>query len=230
MINDVSIPLILLGTNANILKIYELCIECGFTVAGIIDDDFYGQGQFCTIPVIDNEQNIANYVNRYQFICVTNWIPDSNPIYIRNRAKRDRQLALLESTNAILATVVSPLAQVSRYSTIGNGVVIDAFSVVEPGIIIADHVTIYANSYVGHGSRVGKNTVIQRHCFITSNVTIGNDVYFGLCSKVCRSHVTIENNTFIHPGLMLLRGTDINEEVSLVGKDLRKIYHNVVVE
>ena len=233
MINDISRPLILLGSNSNIFKIYELCISIGYTIAGIIDEDYYGQGEFNGISVIGTEQdlidNTAKYKEQYQFICITNSIPADDPAYTRNRFKRTRQLELLDKLVLPVATIISPQAQISVHSVIGKGVIIDAFSVIEPNVTICDYVTIYATSYVGHHSIVGRNTVIQRHCFITSAVIIENNVYFGLCSKICRSNVIIGSNTFIHPGLMLLRSTAINEEISLAGKDLRKIYHDVII-
>ena len=234
MINDIGRPLILLGTNSNIFKIYELCTSIGYTIAGIIDDDYYGQGEFNGIPVIGTEQdlinNVTEYKENYQFICATTWMADKVPVHIRNYEKRIRQINLLDRLDLPVATIISKQAQVSAYSIIGKGVFIDAFSVVEPNTAISDYVSVYANSYVGHGSTIGRNSLIQRHCFITSHITIDHDVYFGLCSKILRTHATIGAYTFVHPNLMLLRDTIAGEEISLVGKDLRKVYHNVVIE
>jgi hypothetical protein len=47
---------------------------------------------------------------------------------------------------------------------------------------------------------------------------------------VSRSKVTISAGTFIHPSLTMLRGTSTNEEVSIAGKDLRKVYQQIEVE
>ena len=41
--------------------------------------------------------------------------------------------------------------------------------------------------------------------------------------------MTIKQGTFIHPNIMLLRGTEQDEEISLVGKDLRKVYQPVEI-
>ena len=230
MINDISQPLIFLGTNSNIFKIYELAENIGYTVAGIIDDDYHGQGKFKDLPIIAKEQNIADLKDQYQFFCVTNWMPTNDSVTSRNRQKRRDYIDLLDRLELDVATLVSPLARVSKYSKLGKGVFIDDFAIVEPEIIIKDYVSMHPYSIVGHGSDIGRNSIIQRHCLITSSVTVENDVYFGLCSRVCRSEVTISSGTFIHPTLMLLRSTTKNEEVSLVGKDLRKVYQNVEIE
>ena len=226
-------PLVFLGSNSNIHKIYELGISAGYEVIGIIDDDYHGQGKFKEFTVIATEQelvdNTDNIQEKYQYICVTNWLTDKDSVALRNKEKRIKQINLLDSLPVQIATVISPLARVSNYSNIGVGTFIDDFVVVEPHVTIADHVAIHSFAFVGHNSNVGRNSVLQRYCFLTSNVTLENTVYLGLCSKILRSDVIIRQGTFVHPGLMLLRGTAVNEEVSLAGKDLRKVYQSVEI-
>ena len=230
MINNTSKPLVFVGSNLNIYKVYELVENIGITIAGIIDDDYHGQGNYNGIPIIARESDIDHIRNQYQFLCVTNWIPGTDPVVLRNNRKRQRIIDLLDSLNVEQATIISKLAQVSAKATIGKGVIIDAFAMVEPNVIVGDHTTIYAYSVIGHDSIIGYNNVIQRYCLITSSVNIQNNVYFGLCSRASRSKVTISSGTFLHPNLTLLRGTKFNEEISLVGKDLRKVYQNVEIE
>jgi hypothetical protein len=227
MINDTSRPLVFLGSNYNIYKLYELCASVGYEVVGIIDDDYHSQGQFKDIPVIAQESQIADYREQYQFICATNWMPGSDAE--RNRLKRQRLLDLMSELDLTTATVVSNLAQVSGRARLGAGVIIDAFAMIEPDVTVGDHTVVSAYSVIGHNSIIGRNNAVQRYCLITSDVTTENDVYFGLCSRVCRSHVTLQQGTFIHPNIMLLRGTEKDEEVSLVGKDLRKVYQPVEI-
>ena len=122
MINDISQPLIFLGTNSNIFKIYELAENIGYTVAGIIDDDYHGQGKFKDLPIIAKEQNIADLKDQYQFFCVTNWMPTNDSVTSRNRQKRRDYIDLLDRLELDVATLVSPLARVSKYSKLGKGV------------------------------------------------------------------------------------------------------------
>ena len=231
MINDISRPLILLGSNANIYKLYELCQSVGYTIAGIIDDDYLGQGSFKDIPIIYAEKELYErteyFCNNYQFFCATNWIPGSE--FKRNTDKRTKLLELLDSLELPVATIVSPLAQVSNYARLGKGIFVDAFATIEPMTTVADYCSFYPYSYLGHDSVVGKNTVIQRYSFITSDVTVEDHVYLGIYSQVSRSYTTIRSNTFLHPSITILRDTAVNEEISLAGRDLRKVYYKVEV-
>jgi UDP-3-O-[3-hydroxymyristoyl] glucosamine N-acyltransferase len=222
--NDSSRPLVLLGSNSNILKLIELAESCGVAVEGIIDDDYHGQGQYKGIPVIAQEQDIAQFADR-QFLCATNWTPD--PGSARNRQKRIKHLVLINQHTLTLATLVSPLAEVSRFSTIMPGTIVYPFASVEPEVVVGQHSILYDYSIVGHESRIGNNVVLQRHTLVTSLVTVENNVYMGLCSRACRSGTTIGNGTFVHPNIMILRGTEPNETVSLAS---RKTYPEVVVE
>jgi UDP-3-O-[3-hydroxymyristoyl] glucosamine N-acyltransferase len=223
--NDSSRPLVLLGSNSNILKLVELAESCGVPLAGIIDDDYHGQGQYKDIPVIAREQDIAKFAHTHQFLCATNWTPD--PGSARNREKRTRQLTLITQNNLPLATLISPLAAVSEYSVIQAGTIVYAFASVEPEVVVGQHSILYDYSIVGHESRVGHNVVLQRHVLVTSLVTVENNVYMGLCSRAGRSGTTLGNGTFVHPNIMILRGTDPNEVVSLAS---RKTYPEVIVE
>jgi hypothetical protein len=234
MINDTVKPLVFLGTNSNILKFYELAINVGYTVAGIIDDDYYGQGPFHGIPVIGREQDLIDNKDRYreqfQFLCTTNWVPDNYEVAARNRLKRRRQLNLLSGLDFDIATIVGYHAVVSEHAKLGAGVVVDDFAMIEPYVEISDHTLVYAYAVIGHETTVGTNCVIQRYCLVTSLVTIEDEVYLGLCSRVVRSDVTLASRTFLHPNLMLLRSTAPGESVSLAGRDLRKVYQPVLIE
>jgi UDP-N-acetylbacillosamine N-acetyltransferase len=234
MINDTLKPLVFVGTNSNILKFYELATSVGYTVAGIIDDDYYGQGPFHGIPVIGREQDLIDYKERYgsqfQFLCTTNWVPDNYEIAARNRLKRRRQLNMLDSLGFDIATIVGNQAVVSEHARLSPGVVVDDFAMVEPYVEIGPHTLVYAYAVIGHESRIGRNTVIQRYCLVTSLVTVNDDAYLGLRSSVVRSDVTVARGTFLHPNLMLLRSTEPGEIISLAGKDLRKVYQPVAIE
>jgi NDP-sugar pyrophosphorylase family protein len=216
--------LVLIGSNSNIFKLVELADACGVTVAGIIDDDYHGAGEYKGIPVIGCEQDIHRF-NNHEFLCATNWTPGADSA--RNRQKRARQLALIRQHDLPLATLISPLAVVSRHAVVQSGTVIYPFVTVEPEVVVGSHSILYDYSVVGHESQIGHNVVLQRQVLVTSLVTVENNVYMGMCSRACRSHTTLGDGTFVHPNIMLLRGTAPNEVVSLAG---RKTYAQVIIE
>ena len=227
MINDKSRPVIFIGTNSNILKLVELCERLGIVVGGIVDDDYAGVGQYKGIKVLGPESYIEQdpgITNFFQFICATNWVPDSYAVAERNRLKRQRQIQLIQDLGLRTATLVAPLATVSKHATLGQGVIVWDHATIEPEVMIGDYSQIYDYAVIGHESRIGSNVVVQRYCLVTSLVTLEDNVYLGLRSAVSRSDTVVAANTFLHPEIMLLRSTHAGEVVGLAGKDLRKAY------
>ena len=60
-INNNQKPLIFIGSNAVMGKLLDICDEHGILVAGIIDNDYYGnQDSVNGVPVIDTEHSFNN--------------------------------------------------------------------------------------------------------------------------------------------------------------------------
>lgn len=229
MINDTSKPLVFLGTNTCMWDIVDPAKKIGYNVVGVIDDDYHGQGEFQSLPVIAREEELSDPKwKNYQFFCATNWQPDDKlaPSQVRNRQKRNKYIKLLEDLDLPVASIVHPWASVISYNNhIGKGVYIDKFVSVGSNCNIGDYSTLWQSTTLAHDVVVGKNCVFQRFAMVAGDVVIKDNVYMGMCSVICRDNVVLEENTFIHPTLMLLRGTSPNEVVSLSGKDLRKVYN-----
>lgn len=234
MINNTAKPLVLVGSNSAIYKFTELFEDVGYNIAGIIDDDYLGQGSFMDIPILMSEQELKNNVNeynsKYQFICVTNWLPQKDSVTVRNKQKRIRITNMLNELRLDVATVVSPKACVSRRAKLGQGVIVDAMAVIEPGVSVGDYTLVYAHTLLGHDCTVGKSCVIGRYASIISFVTVEDMCYFGHFSRANKPETIISTGTWLYPSIMIHRSTEPNEEVSIVGKDLRRVYNEWIEE
>jgi UDP-3-O-[3-hydroxymyristoyl] glucosamine N-acyltransferase len=227
-------PLIFLGSNYNLHWFIEIAESAGFVVAGMIDDDYHGQGHFQDIPIVACEQELADnpeHWNQYQFFCATNWQPAEvqDQYQERNQNKRARLIDLMETHGYDVATIVSPRAEVCRYNvTLGRGVFIDSFCYVASNVEIGDYTMVYGFSVVADLCTIGRDCVLQRRTLITGDVRLGDSVYMAVGSMINKNHVTIASGTFIQQGIMVLRNTEPNETVGLAGRDLRRVYNNVI--
>jgi UDP-3-O-[3-hydroxymyristoyl] glucosamine N-acyltransferase len=223
-------PLIFLGSNHNLHVFVDVAKSAGFVIAGIVDDDYHGQGCFQDIPIIGLEEDLAKnfeYWNNFQYFCATNWQPTEfrDPYQERNQVKRERYINLLEQQKYEVATIVSPRAQVCSYNVeLGKGVFIDSFCYVNSNVKISDWSIVYGFSTVADSCTIGRNCVLQRKTLITGEVTLEDNVFMAVGSIVNKNHVTIANNTFIQQGIMVLRDTKPYELIGLAGKDLRRVY------
>lgn len=229
MINNTSKPLVFLGTNLAMWNLVDTARQLGITVAGVIDDDYHSAGEFQTLPVLALESSLDDaFWKDYQFFCATNWQPDEllGPWHTRNRSKRHLYIDRLDQLDLDVATLVHPFSIVISYNVnLGKGVYLDQHCYVGSNTTIGDYTMLWHGSGCGHDNTVGRNCVIQRQSFISGGVKLEDNVFMGLRSSVIRDNVTIAAGTFVHPGISLMRGTQPGEVVSLVGKDLRKVYH-----
>ena len=224
-INNNTRPLIFLGTSANMTKLVDICDQAGIKIAGIIDNDYYGNTKFIQgIPVIDSEENINQYQD-CNFFCAVNWLPANDPVLVRNRDKRKRLIDLIDSKELNCISLVDSYSRVSSTATIGRGVYIDAFVLVESLAEIHDYVSIYAYTGIGHHTIVERNTVIQRHCSIAGGCVFEHDTFIGTAVKALKTNAVFGFNTFIHEGIYIRRGTIPDEIVSLNGGNRSRVYN-----
>jgi acetyltransferase-like isoleucine patch superfamily enzyme len=220
-INDNTKPLIFLGSSMVMGKLFDICDDHGIEIAGIIDNDYYGnRDAIDDVPIIDtelsfdNEEKCRNYRDNYNFFCANNWQPLNDPVSIRNKEKRFKFLNLIDDKKLNCITLVSKTASVSKRATLGKGVFIDTLSVVEPGVSIGDHSMVFAHAIVGHHMKLGKNCVVQRKSFVAQASVAEDNCYFGLCSITLKTNVVFRKDTFVQEGIYLKRGTKEGEIVT----------------
>jgi len=235
-INNNTKPLIFLGSNSLLYIVTEVCDLLGIKIAGIIDNDYWGNtDHICEVPVIDTEDSfdspdkLQEYKNNFNFFCAVNWMPENNEMAIRNRQKRNRLLSIIDHHQLPCISIVDPRARMSKYSSIGYGIFVDAGVNLNPYCRIDNFTNIYCNALVGSNTYIGQNCVIQRECFITESCEVGNDSYFGLCSKALKVGAKFGAGTFVHEAIYIRRGTVANEIVSMHGANMKRVVPYPVV-
>jgi acyl-[acyl carrier protein]--UDP-N-acetylglucosamine O-acyltransferase len=150
-------------------------------------------------------------------------MPENNETAIRNRQKRNRLLAIIDHHQLPCISIVDPSARISKYSSIGRGVFVDAGVNLNPYCQIDNFTNIYCNALVGSNTYIGQNCVIQRECFITEGCIVEHDSYFGLCTKALKVGAKFGAGTFVHEAIYIRRGTVENEIVSMHGANMKRI-------
>jgi acetyltransferase-like isoleucine patch superfamily enzyme len=224
-------PVIFLGSNSVIGLQAETCEDLGWTVAGIIDQDYYGNTEhLCGVPVIDSETVFNDYAklryyrDNFVFFCATNWQPLQDSINIRNRQKRQALLDTIERFELICCNIIDPRAKVSRSARLGQGIYIGEFTTIDPGVEIGNHTNVYGQSHVGHHSRVGKNCVLQRQSVVAGDVVIEDNVFLSCNSTLAKTKSTVGAGAFIHENLYVKRNVLPKEIVSTDQGNTRRIY------
>jgi acetyltransferase-like isoleucine patch superfamily enzyme len=233
-INDNSKPLILLGSNAALWFITDICSRHHINVHGIIDSDYFGnKDHLDNIPVIDSElafedpEKLQYYKDNYNFFLVVNWTAQQVPVHIRDFNKRLKLIEAIEKYDLNCISLVDHSSVVHNTNVIGKNVLIDSFCCISAFNNIGDFTSIYAYAAIGHHNTIGRNCIIQRQSGVHAFNTLEENVYVGLSTQVFGDHLTLKKGTIIHPCLAVNRSTNENETVSMAGKDLRRIYPSI---
>jgi len=234
-LNNSSKPLLFIGSNSDIHQYAEACEQHGIEIAGIIDSDYFGnQAKYCDIPVVGSEKEFDDptklqyYKDNFNFFCATNWVPGSDPITVRNTAKRHMLLDLIDQFDIPCISLVEKTAIVSSSAIIGKSCYIGHMVILEPKVIISDFVTIQAQSLVAQRSLISKNCVLQRFVGFPADSIMEENVFLSSLVRIGKPGITLGKGTFVTENIYLRRGTIAEEIVSVDGGNTKRVYHHLV--
>lgn len=155
-------------------EIIELCEECSFNVVGIIDnelhDNYYG------VPIIGKDEDAELLFAKYGG-CKVIITPDSPKV-------REKLVILYKAIGYEFATVISPLAHISKYANIGVGTVIQAGVNVSAATKIGCFCKLNSYCNVMHDNVIGDYTTIAPNAVLLGRVNTGKGSYIGANSTI----------------------------------------------
>lgn len=122
-----------------------------------------------------------------------------------------------------MATLVHPTANISKSVTIGEGVIILAFTSLTAGAIIGDNVLIQALSIIGHDIQIGSHSVIGVGVTPGGYVKVGEKAYIGMGAKIIEK-LSIGDNAIVGMGACVYR--DVPDAMVVMGNPARVIQKN----
>lgn len=159
--------LLLIGGGTNLLTCKEMAEDAGFYIQGILDTVHEPGTELHGLKVLGTQNQIVELCEEYGVNSVVITIGDN---YIRSiihgylkETKPD-----LRYPNLIHESVV-----MSRYAKLGEGVVIQAGCIVNPGAIIGDHTLFLTGAHVEHDVKVGNYASISAGSLTGGKVEIG---------------------------------------------------------
>jgi sugar O-acyltransferase (sialic acid O-acetyltransferase NeuD family) len=176
--------LILVGGGGHCHSVIDTIEESDkFRIAGIIDVKERVGEKILGYQIIGSDADLERFAREYTFFLVTVG-------QIKNVAPRLRIYELLRSFGAVMASIVSPRAHVSRHAHIGAGSVVLHGATVNSGAITGENCIINCHSLIEHGVVTGS------HCHISTGSIINGDTRIG-------------DRTFIGSGAVIKQGVEI---------------------
>jgi sugar O-acyltransferase (sialic acid O-acetyltransferase NeuD family) len=181
-------------------EIIELCEKIGHTILGIIDDN-----PISTVHnVLGGDDTAGDIYMRY---------PNAKIVISPDMPQTRR--SLVNHYRAIgfqFATVISPIANISKSSTIGEGSVIQDFVNLSADTKIGSFVKLNTMCNIMHNSIIGDFTTIAPNAVVLGHATIGEDAYIGANATIL-PELTIADGVVLGAGAVLTKNIDMNESV-----------------
>ena len=170
--------------------------EDKFKIAGIIDNPELLNTEILGYPVIGNDDDLATLAKRYKYALITVG-------QIKSSLLRVRLFNLATKAGFTLASIISPNAYVSKYASIGNGVVIMHHAIVNASVSIGDNCIINSKALIEHDCLISKHCHISTNATINGGVTVESGCFVG-SGATTKESITIEENSFIKAGSLVI--------------------------
>lgn len=165
--------------------------ENKFNIIGILDSNIIANN-ILGYKIIGGDDLIPKLVNENTFFLIT--VGQIKSFSIRKRINE-----ILIQNNAKIATVISPLAYVSKHAKIEKGTVIMNHAVVNAKSKIGEHCIINTMSNIEHDVSIGDFCHISTCAVVNGNCVIGNGTFVGSNATIS-NNITLNENSIISAG------------------------------
>lgn len=170
-------------------------LENKFEIAGILDvKEKIGQ-KILGYEIIGTDADIEKYKNKGYYFLITLGQINSSDL-------RVKLFENLESSEAKIATVISPLAHVSRHAEIKAGTIVMHHALVNSNACVGKNCIINSKALIEH------DVIVEDHCHVSTGAIIngasslGARCFLGSNSTVVHG-VSVLPNSFIKAGSLI---------------------------
>ncbi len=197
---------VIIGAGGHAKVVADIVLLRGDHIVGFLDEA-HPEGDFLGHPKLGGNCAYRKFLN-CSFI-----------IAIGNASVRERIAGTMPGV--IWYTAVHPRAVISNIDTkVGDGTVIMADAVVNPGAHIGKHCIINSGSIVEHDNRIGDYAHISVGAKVAGGVQIGAKTWVGVGATVSNG-INVCDNCMLGAGAVVVR--DITQAGTYAGVPARKI-------
>jgi len=169
--------------------------ENKFEIVGILDvEEKIGQ-EICDYKIIGTDDEIEKYSKQGCFFLITVG-------QIKSPDLRIKLFEKIKNASGKLATVVSPLAYVSKNATVGEGSIIMHNAFLNCGVQVGKNCIINTKALLEHDVFVGDNCHISTASVLNGEVNVGDGTFIGSNSTAVQC-VKIPPKSFIKAGSLI---------------------------
>lgn len=174
--------------------------EDKYIIEGILDLPENIGKKVLNYPIIGSDDEIEKYHEKgYTFFITVGQISSSDL-----RSKIYNKLKVL---NAKIATIISPIAYVSKYATIGEGTIIMHQALINAEAEVGNNVIINSKALIEHEAVIGDYCHISTDAKINGQVVVKESCFVGSGATIA-NNVTLTNNVIIPAGTAVYKNVE----------------------
>ena len=198
---------VIIGAGGHGKVVADIIRMSGDKVIGFLDDNPERQEIFAGIPILGR-------INEYKRFPNAKYV-----IAIGNASIREKIAFSLQEVQWY--TAVHPAASFSRFDTkMGEGTVVMAQAVINPGAVIGKHCIINSGAVVEHDDMIEDFVHISVGSKLAGNVHIGRRTWIGI-GGVINNNLSICNDCVIGAGGVVVK--DIGRPGTYIGIPVKKV-------
>lgn len=190
--------LILVGGGGHCRSVIDVIEEAGqFKIAGIVDIKANVGLKVFDYPIIGSDDDLERLAMKYTFFLVTVG-------QIKTCVPRVRIYEMLKNMGAIMASIVSPTAYVSKHAHIGPGTVVLHGATVNAGAEIGENCIINSHALVEHDAVIGSHCHISTGAIVNGGAKVGSRTFIG-SGSVLRQEIEVGKGCVVQAGSLVLK-------------------------
>ncbi len=198
---------VIFGSGGHGKVVLDILLESKVKVLGFLDDDKAKAGQkVCGYKILGGWEYIKGKKN----IAVA--------LGIGNNLVREKIFEKAKAAKVKVVCAIHPKSVVSSFVEMGEGVVIMAGAVVNPGVALEDGVVVNTSASVDHDCHLKKFSHIWPGAHLVGMVMVGEYSYVGTGASVIQN-IKIGKNVLIGAGAAVVK--DVPDNVTAVGVPAR---------
>ncbi|OYZ61665.1 MAG: acetyltransferase [Sulfuricurvum sp. 24-42-5] len=166
--------------------------EGTFTIGGIIDQKEFIGNKVLGYKIIGCDEDLENLFQQFEYAIVAVGQIESPGLRIKlfNR---------LTSIGFKMPPIISPMAYVSKHSTVESGTIVMHNALINANSIVGKNCIINTKALIEHDSVIGDHCHISTGAIINGGTIVNQGTFFG-SNAVSKEYATIIERSFIKAG------------------------------
>ena len=202
--------LAILGASGHGKVVAEIALQCGWSEIVFFDDAWPELSRNGRFDVFGNTAALVKQVRDFDGIHVA----------IGNNRVRLEKFEIFRSHGATLPTLVHPRSVISKFSSLGDGTVVMAGSVVNADTTISSACILNTGSTVDHDCILGEGVHVSPGVNVAGGVKIGRLSWVGIGAAVIQ-RISIGSDVLVGAGSVVL--SDVPDGIRVAGVPAKPI-------